>query len=408
MVDKIINRNYTTSSPVLAGSHHMKIILCTTFIALSLAVASASEETNAIARVIKDIPIPITILTPSQGKGPFPVVYDVHGGGWNGGTATEVPPPSLPPDSKILCDKLGIIYVGLAYRCKAEGTFQDALEDLRASIAWFQARADQFHADTNRIGLTGGSAGTPLSALLAEEMPACKTYVGLFGVYDFLNNPGSIFPEAEAYKIYGLETPEAKRAGSAYYNLREHPPATLLFHGAHDILINPQQSIRFGDKLKAQGAAVEVTIYSNSNHGYYNPHNPEEFKDSTLKIAKLYSQYLTQTSFDSASLAAELDKMLARYFPLAEVPPQAVIGTWKGLHDQLQFLDDGTGISTHLRGKTKPFTYEISGDAINVTMDKATTKYFMQKDQRAIYFIYPEGRHAATKEIFSKGPMLDE
>jgi len=378
------------------------------FLVLAVLSASASQETNAIARVVKGISIPIKIMTPSQGKGPFPVVFNVHGGGWNGGTATEVPPPSLPPDSKILCDKLGIIYVGLAYRCKAEGTFQDAMEDLSASIAWFEARADQFHADTNRIGLTGGSAGTPLSALLAEEMPACKTYVGLFGVYDFLNNTNSLFPDAEASKIYGLETPEAKRAGSAYYNLRAHPPATLLFHGAHDILINPQQSVRFGDKLKAQGAVVEVTIYPNANHGYYSPRNPEEFKDSTLKIAKLYSQYLTQTPFDSAGLATELDKMLASYFPLVEIPPKAVVGLWKGKRDQLEFLADGTGKSTHLRGKTKPFTYEISGGAINVTMDQITTKYFMQKDQRAIYFIYPDGRFAGRKEPFGKGTVLDE
>ena len=378
------------------------------FFTLTVLSASASQETNAVALVVKGISIPIKIMTPSQGKGPFPVVFNVHGGGWNDGTATEVPPPSFPPDSKILCDKLGIIYVGLAYRCKAEGTFQDALEDLRASIAWFEARADQFHADTNRIGLTGGSAGTPLSALLAEEIPACKTYVGLFGVYDFLNNTNSLFPEEAAYKIYGLETPEAKRAGSAYYHLRAHPPATLLFHGAHDILINPQQTVRFGDKLKAQGASVEVTIYPNANHGYYSPRNPEEFKDSTLKIAKLYSQYLAQTAFDSASLAADLDKMLARYFPLAEIPLKAVVGIWKGKRDQLEFLADGTGKSTHLRGKTRPFTYEISGGTINVTMDQVTTKYFMQKDQRAIYFIYPDGRFAGRKEAFGKGVVIEE
>jgi acetyl esterase/lipase len=74
------------------------------FFTLTVLSASACEETDAIACVVKGISIPIKIMMPSQGKGLFPVVYDVHGGGWNGGTATEVPPPSLPPDSKILCD----------------------------------------------------------------------------------------------------------------------------------------------------------------------------------------------------------------------------------------------------------------------------------------------------------------
>ena len=37
---------------------------------------------------------------------------------------------------------LFIVYVGLAYRCKVQrGNFELAMEDLRASIQWFEARA---------------------------------------------------------------------------------------------------------------------------------------------------------------------------------------------------------------------------------------------------------------------------
>jgi acetyl esterase/lipase len=371
-------------------------------LSLTLASLRAHQETNDIALTVEGFEIPIQILTPDRGSGPFPVVYHVHGGGWNGGTATEVPGTGIPPESKILCDELGIIYVGLAYRCKAQGTFQNALDDLRASIAWFQARADVFQADLTRVGLSGGSAGTPLSALLAQEMESCRTYVGFFGVYDLLNNEESLFPNEEACEQYGLATSDAKLKASAYHNLRPQPPATLLFHGGKDILTSPAQSTRFAERLRAQGASVEAVIYSDVNHGYFNPRNPREFKDTTLRIARLYAQHLKETPFEPASLSARLEEMLDRYLPLDAIPEREVTGTWKGTSGSLRFFEGGSGTMTHRNGRRQAFTYRVSGGSIGVTMDNVTTQYFMQKDRRAIYRIPSEGRYAGRKEHFSK------
>ena len=105
---------------------------------LSLGSLHAAQESRDVVMTVNGIEIPILIVTPSSGKGPFPVVYHVRGGGWNGGTETVVPPASVPPEAKFLSDELGIVYVGLAYRCKVQhGTFQLAMDDLRASIQWF-------------------------------------------------------------------------------------------------------------------------------------------------------------------------------------------------------------------------------------------------------------------------------
>lgn len=381
----------------------MKMLFKTSALLLATAVsASAFQETEDIALTVKGFDIPIQILTPDDGNGPFPVVYHVHGGGWNGGTETDVPGAGLPPESKILCDELGIVYVGLAYRCKAQGTFQDAIEDLQASIAWFEKRADEFKADTSRIGLSGGSAGTPLSALIAQQMECCKTYVGLFGVYDLLDNKTALFPNEEACEEYNIATPETKRATSAYYNLKEHPPATLLFHGDKDILTDPLQSKRFAEKLKAKGAEVEFTLYPGANHGYYTQRNPEEFKDTTLKIARLYSRHLTRKKFNESKLSDQLDSILERYFPLDKIPENSVTGLWKAKFEKLEFRADGTGIFTNRPGKEQPFTYKVSGGTIDVTLNDVTTEYFMQNDRRAIYRVVPEGRFAGKKEHFNR------
>lgn len=349
--------------------------------------AGASKVTEGIAFSVNGIDIPIMVLTPEVGSGPFPVIYHVHGGGWNGGTETEVPPAALPPESRFLSDELGLIYVGLAYRCKAQGNFQGAMANLRASIKWFEVRADEYNVDIARVGLSGGSADTPLSSLLAQEMPGCKTYVGLFGVYDFLNNKESLFPNEEACANYGLATESQKHKAPAFQNIRQNHPATLLFHGKKDILTHSSQSIRFAEQLKKQGADAEVVIYANVNHGYFNPRYPAEFKDTALRIARLYAEHLKLDSSVLEDLGPKIDKMVAGFFPLNKIKPEFLLGEWKGRNEKLSFYDDNTGVLTNPNRKSRPFTYEIGPGMITVHEPREHTVFYMQRNQRAVYKI---------------------
>ncbi len=265
------------------------------FLAALLTVTSvncfASEETIAIAKIVDGIEIPILVRTPETGTGPFPVVFHVHGGGWNGGTATEVPAAGVGQDVRFLCDQFGIIYVGLAYRCKNQrGTFQLAMSDLRELVSWFRQRAAKFKADMSRIGFSGGSAGTPLSALLAQQTSQCKTYLGCWGVYDFTDNKESLFPDQVAREKFGLSSDKQALAASAFHNLRTPPPISLLMHGGRDILTHASQSIKFGKQIQAQGGAAEVIIFPTHNHNFVNPNNPVAFKKAIVAIAKLYTR----------------------------------------------------------------------------------------------------------------------
>ena len=113
----------------------------------------SSQIINEIAARVAGYEIPILIHLPAdRGTDKNPVYFFVHGGGWNGGDENQVPKASLPPDAHFLVDELGVIYVGLAYRCKGNNaTFEDALQDLEASVQWFFDNAYKFNADTNRI-----------------------------------------------------------------------------------------------------------------------------------------------------------------------------------------------------------------------------------------------------------------
>ena len=370
---------------------------------LSLKLASAARETREIVMTVDGIKIPILIVTPESGTGPFPVVYSVHGGGWNGGTETVVPPAAVTPAAKFLSDELGIVYVGLAYRCKVQhGTFELAMEDLRASIQWFGARAATYKANTSLVGFTGDSAGTPLSAMLAQETPSCATYVGFFGVYDFTNNKESLFPDEKACELYGLSTQEQKLKSSAFHHIRKNPPATLLFHGGKDILTHPSQSIRFAEKLREQGGQAEAIIFPDVNHGYFNPRYPAEYKTTTLKLAELYAENLKLDQSKLDKLPAKLDKMLSRFYPVSGIKPAALIGRWQGENEMLEFRKDGAGMQTNPKNTRQPFTYTISGNAITVKQGEISESYFMQADLREIYKVVPEGRFAGNRKWYGR------
>ena len=347
----------------------------------------AAKITEEVALQANGFDIPIIVVTPDEGTGPFPLVYHVHGGGWNGGTDTTVPEPSVPSGYRFLTDQLGVIHVGLAYRGKRQGTFAKAMEDLRASIKWFEANAADFQADLTRVGLSGGSAGTPLSSLLAQEIPTCKTYVGFYGVYDLLSNEESLFPNEEARFQFGLSSEAEKRAASAAHNLRESPPASLLFHGGKDILTHPSQSLRFATTLQARGAFAESIIYPEINHGFFSERYPEAYTQSLLRVARLYQDYLGIENAALNSLESRINRRVAGYLPSDEIDPTMLRGTWTGKNESWTFADASRGVWSGPKKAQRSFAYNIVEEKVIVRMDGAETVLYLQRDGRALYKI---------------------
>lgn len=359
-------------------------------VAIGLALGSvvhAAKITEDVALQVGGFEIPIMVVSPDEGVGPFPVVYHVHGGGWNGGTDTTVPEASVSSGFRFLSDQLGVVHVGLAYRCKPQGTFSDAVEDIRASVKWFEARAGDFNADISRVGFSGGSAGTTLSSLLAQEISACKTYVGLYGVYDLLNNKESLFPDEEARSDFGISEETQQRAASAFHNLRKNPPAALLFHGGKDILTHRSQSIRYAEHLKTRGAFAEAIIYPDVNHGFFSERYPVEFKQTLLRVAQFYVERLGVDSKALLDLEKKIDQRVARYFPKETIESESLLGEWKGKVESFDFVDDSNGVWSGRRNESRKFTYRIGSGSIAIELDGDETDLYMQNDGRALYKI---------------------
>jgi acetyl esterase/lipase len=253
--------------------------------------------------------IPMKLCLPLS-KGPHPVFFWVHGGSFRGGTPEESNAQQY-PQADYLAKHLGIASVGVAYRCTgSNGTFTKGIEDISDALKYVKEHAKDYDLDPTRFATGGGSAGTPLSSLVAQRFPEVICYVGINGFYNLKTMgmgmiggvgigtlpPGEI-PFTQAgdnnndngeekggggggkagvkRKIssgvgilgYGLSNPSAE-ANSAYFNLRRPPPATILLHGTDDTTVNPKQSVEFGKKITEEGGVARVLMYSGEKHGF--------------------------------------------------------------------------------------------------------------------------------------------
>lgn len=359
--------------------------------------SNAQKTIDTIATKVDGFDIPIRIKLPKKNKGKRPVYFFVHGGGWNGGDATKVPPARLHADANFLADELGIIYVGLAYRCKGnKATYADAISDLEASVQWFFDNAVTYNADLTRIGFGGASAGSTLSASMAQKHLNCKVYIGAEGMYNLVDHSKekSSFPDQKAREIYGLDTKKKSKKASAYYNLRKNPPTSLLLHGDKDVLCHYSQSLKFAEKIELKGGKAKVLLHQNINHTSLNPGIPDVFKESILEIAKLF---ITEFKLDknSSSIETLLEKRLKGQYASTEISQNKILGSWRRLNTRMTFQKNGKGFEENKKTKKrKNFNYSFTTESIKIEKNSflEERQFFLRKDNNFIFEYFTKGK----------------
>ena len=109
-----------------------------------------------------------------QGKGPFPLIIDLHGGAWvnkdrlaDEGTDTPLA-------------KTGVVVAALDFRMPPDGQYPASVQDVNYAIRWFKSHAAQFNIDPQRVGILGVSSGGHL-AMLSAMRPHDARYTALVG-----------------------------------------------------------------------------------------------------------------------------------------------------------------------------------------------------------------------------------
>lgn len=238
----------------------------------------------------------LDIFLPEKGKGPYPLVVIVHGGGWISGGRREECISSL---YKTVSQ--GYAVAAVDYRLAPEGQWPLQVHDVKAALRFLRAHREQYRLDTETIVLWGNSAGAYLIQLVAatcrghriEDLAmgnageSCRVdgIISWYGVSDLAaqdqdmsetsGHPvrmhgGSM--ESPACQMLGCvidENPKKAREASSISYIDENFVPALIQHGTGDTLVSYRQSERLYRKIVEtcglERAALE--LFEGAEHG---------------------------------------------------------------------------------------------------------------------------------------------
>jgi arylformamidase len=104
----------------------------------------------------------VDIYSP-EGARNLPVVFWIHGGGWQVGNRTDV---LIKPQWFV---ENGFVFVSTGYRLLPEVEMLTIFQDVAKSVHWVHDHIAEYGGDPNRILVMGHSAGAQLAALISID-----------------------------------------------------------------------------------------------------------------------------------------------------------------------------------------------------------------------------------------------
>jgi len=297
------------------------------FLLLILGAGSLAgcANANASARQYKWLDIPyanmsasqkLDIYLPFEGKGPYPVIVSIHGGGYSTGD-------KLGTDLMSAWEglKRGYAVVSVNYRLSQEAVFPAQINDIKAALRFIRANAGEYNFNPDKIAVWGSSAGGALASLAGtsggvQELLAppydnieqsdrvqavvdwCAPINALTideqytksGIKGFKQNCVDSFSSKYMGKQITLIPDLVKKANPETYISPDDPPF-FIQHGTADNWIPVQQSIDFSAKLTAVLGKdkVKCEIIQGAGHGGNSFNNTEnvgkvlDFLDKYMK-----------------------------------------------------------------------------------------------------------------------------
>lgn len=235
---------------------------------------------NVTYQVANAFEAKLDLYVPTGVNTPVPAIVNMHGGGWTGGSK-ESDMLRLVPYLE-----MGFAVVNVEYRLARVSLAPAAVEDCLCALRWVIRNAKEYNIDTNRIVLTGHSAGghlamttamIPASAGLDRQCPgneqlkaaAIVNWYGITDVADILDGPNM-----KTYAVTWLGSMPnrldiAKRVSPLTYVRKDMPPM-ITIHGDADPTVPYTQAIRMHEALKQAGVDEKLITIPGGKHGGFN------------------------------------------------------------------------------------------------------------------------------------------
>ena len=170
----------------------------------------------------------------SEGAKDLPVVFWIHGGGWQAGDKTDV---QIKP--RVFAER-GFVFVSTNYRLLPKVEMEVLIRDVAKALGWVHKHIAEHGGDPKRIFVMGHSAGAQLAALIciddrylkAEGVPfdVLKGCVPVDG--DTYDLPAMIMTAELRQMVHGLPLPTPGHRGKFGNDPKKHVDFSAVTHVA--------------------------------------------------------------------------------------------------------------------------------------------------------------------------------
>ncbi len=212
-----------------------------------------------------------------NGRGPFPAVVIVHGGGWATGDKED------PKEVRPILDPLtkgGIAWFTINYRLSRQARYPACVEDVEAAVQFVRAHAQAYRIDPSKIALSGDSAGGHLVNMVAVRATPDHPERRLAAVICFYG-PNDLVedsfrrntPSPSLQALFGLPpatldrpTVQLLQDASPIAFVTPQLPPFLLLHGTADQSVDYPGSLIWKAALDALGVPCEMITIPRGVH----------------------------------------------------------------------------------------------------------------------------------------------
>ena len=229
-----------------------------------------------------------------QGKGPFPVVLDLHGGAWNGKDRHAEEPMDRALASS------GLLVVAIDMTRAPEAPYPACVQDANYGVRWLKLKAAQWNGDARRVGVYGSSSGGHVAELLGmrprdprynaialPEAPNLDATIAYAATRSPISNTYARFQNAEAKNRENMMK-NNKTFFNPWETIFESNPQQILerreavtliplliMQGALDDNVLPAIQEKFAATYKAAGGACDYQLFEGCEHEWVATPGPQ-------------------------------------------------------------------------------------------------------------------------------------
>ena len=145
------------------------------------------------------------------------------------------------------------------YTLAPEATLTDIVAEVRAAVAWLRAEGPRHGVGSNRLVVSGWSAGGHLTAM-TTDMPGVDAGIAISGIYDL--EPCRLNNLNDALRL----TPSEAAAMSPLRHVPRHAAPLVVAYGAAELPELQRQSRDYCAALRAAGLTAELMPLAGHDH----------------------------------------------------------------------------------------------------------------------------------------------